>query len=687
VAADEPVIVNTILAGWREFVVAANAEKEAMRELGLQVGWTGKEGVLLGKRFNVANQAMFTARRLAYGTTLAVVGAGVAALHMGWSYRSAMQEASVALQPVFRGTQGLKEELGSLFRIAAFTPFQFKDITVAFRQMYGAFHPLGISVATTNQTIRSMTDALAFVGRSSPGALNRVAVALQHMAFQGRLTGQTVLQLARDGLPIYAALTTELGLTADQMHHVGALGIPALDALNAINKYISTTPGYMNAALRQSTQTLSGAFATFKDLLSQAVGGSQSGFFGGIQSFFQRVDLALAPFYSADKPITLTAFIKAVDQILSPKTHVVLNFFQLLNGIILGFTQTLKGFSTALTFVTHQLGFMTGNGNRMGLVFKWLGRIMGTLLGIWLLYRVYLIAARLAELTYTSALVLKNSVVLISILLTNAEARAQAAEYFMLRFKLIPAIIRGVAALRLYALALIFGGRQGRMWINMTRMERAIVKLRFGLIGLVAWTKAAAVATWEFTAALLANPITWIVLAVIALTAGIVILYFKWKWFHDLVNNTFNWFIHQSPAIKFAILMAFGPLGYSIAMIYGLIKAIQLLIRWIHMIHWPHPPGWFTFSGKDAIALAGHGISAAFAGGGHMTQRGYALVGERGPEILALPGGAAVSPMEKVSFQAPSFPKYIELHSNIYLGRDKIAKAVTKHKLDAEARE
>jgi len=684
VAADEPVIVNTILAGWREFVVAANAEKEAMRELGLQVGWTGKEGVLLGKRFNVANQAMFTARRLAYGTTLAVVGAGVAALHMGWSYRSAMQEASVALQPVFRGTQGLKEELGSLFRVAAFTPFQFKDITVAFRQMYGAFHPLGISVETTNETIRSMTDALAFVGRSSPGALNRVAVALQHMAFQGRLTGQTVLQLARDGLPIYAALTTELGLTADQMHHVGALGIPALDALNAINKYISTTPGYMQAALHQSTQTLSGAFATFKDLLSQAVGGAQGGFFGGLQSFFQRVDLALAPFYSADKPITLTAFVKAVDQVLSPKTHVILNLFQLLNGIILGFTQTLKGFGLALTFVTSKLGIMTGNGNRMGFVFKWLGRIMGTLLGIWLLYRTYLIAARLAELAYTSALVIKNSVVLISILLTNAEARAQAAEYFMTRFKLIPAIIRATLAVRMYALALIFGGRQSRMWINMGKMEKLMVALRFRLIALATGFSAMAESVGLSTLAF-----GGIIGLAIALIALIVILYFKWNWFHNLVNNTFSWFIHQSPLVKFAILSAFGPLGYAVGMIYLMIKAIQSLIKWIHAIHWPHPPGWLKWAAlaSNPVALGIYGITKAFAGGGQMTQAGLALVGERGPEVLALPGGASVTPMEKVSFQAPSLPKYIELHSHIYLNREKIAKAVTKHKLDAEARE
>lgn len=41
----------------------------------------------------------------------------------------------------------------------------------------------------------------------------------------------------------------------------------------------------------------------------------------------------------------------------------------------------------------------------------------------------------------------------------------------------------------------------------------------------------------SFTAALLANPITWIVIGIIALVAGIVLLYNKCEWFRNLVNN------------------------------------------------------------------------------------------------------------------------------------------------------
>ena len=42
---------------------------------------------------------------------------------------------------------------------------------------------------------------------------------------------------------------------------------------------------------------------------------------------------------------------------------------------------------------------------------------------------------------------------------------------------------------------------------------------------------------WSFTAALLANPITWVVIGIVALIAAIVLLYNKCEWFRNLVNN------------------------------------------------------------------------------------------------------------------------------------------------------
>ena len=45
---------------------------------------------------------------------------------------------------------------------------------------------------------------------------------------------------------------------------------------------------------------------------------------------------------------------------------------------------------------------------------------------------------------------------------------------------------------------------------------------------------------WGFTAALLANPVTWVVIAMIALIAVLVLLYNKCEWFRDGVNAVWD---------------------------------------------------------------------------------------------------------------------------------------------------
>ena len=47
---------------------------------------------------------------------------------------------------------------------------------------------------------------------------------------------------------------------------------------------------------------------------------------------------------------------------------------------------------------------------------------------------------------------------------------------------------------------------------------------------------------WSFTAALLANPVTWIVIGIVALIAALVLLYNKCEWFRNAVNAIIDFF-------------------------------------------------------------------------------------------------------------------------------------------------
>ena len=57
-----------------------------------------------------------------------------------------------------------------------------------------------------------------------------------------------------------------------------------------------------------------------------------------------------------------------------------------------------------------------------------------------------------------------------------------------------------------------------------------------GISALVTALGPATAGTWAFNAAWLANPITWIVIAIVALIAALVLLYNKCEWFRDGVN-------------------------------------------------------------------------------------------------------------------------------------------------------
>lgn len=660
-AASESVIINTLLVGAREFVAGVQTEVASLRELGVATGLAGAEMNALGTKTFIANQALFTTRRVAYAGTLALLAAGAAALKLGWNYSNAMQQARVALDPVFGTTKALNNELNYLYKFSSFTPFQFKDITIAFRQMYLGMHTAGISAKTVNVTLHSIADALAATGRTTPGALNRVAIALQHMAYMGHLTGQVVLQLARDGLPIYAALTKELGLTGDQIHRIGAMNILPQQALDALNKFIETYPGTANAAFRQATMTLHGAFITFKDLLSQAASGGESGLFGGLTHFFQRVDKQLQPYVNNGKPITFQIFVNSIDKVLSPKTHLVLDFFAFLTGVVGGLSLAIKGLVGAIGLVLLPLRLLGGGGRNASLAIELLGYFVGALLALMIAMRVRLIAGAIAMSAYEAVLWG----------VTVAEgAAAFAAGAFSAVMTLLDAIVVATA-------------------FEFTLLDAAFLLVAFRMAVLVPVIESVAGAFAMLD--LFLGPVGWIALAIGAVT----LLYFRWKWFHNLINGIFSWLKGHWPYLFSILAGPFMLAEIAITRYFGAIKrVVTSTVDWIaHKLNWlgDKMKGlWNKIPGHGVVGRVAHGLGGivGLAGGGKVTHPGLAMVGESGPELLSLPAGASVAPLDK-AYHIGGLVDMITIKiypQDIYLDGRKVASAVGTAVTGAEAR-
>jgi tape measure domain-containing protein len=578
----EEVVIYAMMRGKRQFVRDVTEMGYSIRALGLESETVGRSFERVAHRGFLMNQALFTIRRFSYMGTLALTGAGAAAIKWGFDYNNAIQTAQVALQKFFPSQQALNDSLQRLWTIAKFTPFQIRDMTTAFRALYPAFRSLGISANSTIDTIQGIIDGLSVAGKVSGPALQRATIALQHMAFQGRLTGISVNSLARDGIPIFAILRSELGLTGDQMHRIGQLGIPANVAMQAIIHYMRTTPGYAGAAYRQSTMTVSGLFSTFKDNMSRLMGELEKNFFGRIQGRLVTMNQWFNRFGNSINTSgrSVTDIIRAIDpaavvlwrQIAGDLNLFWINFRNL----------TREVFHSKALWGTLYLGLLLLHGVLYALVpltnhFGW---ALNILVPLFVTYVVWtkaaafwsgVLAAEEAILTKTTGeltfaqFLLKGAAIATAVAMRGlaiATAIWEVASAGYARgaggqFRAMTTLERLVYRTRLAFLAGIrsivaFGVAVKGLWTvavagyargangqfrALTTLEKLVLRLRLAMFAAaratLAFGKAVLLLGRTILVFLATNPIGWAIL----LISVLVILYFKWKWFHNLVNG------------------------------------------------------------------------------------------------------------------------------------------------------
>lgn len=78
---------------------------------------------------------------------------------------------------------------------------------------------------------------------------------------------------------------------------------------------------------------------------------------------------------------------------------------------------------------------------------------------------------------------------------------------------------------------------------------------------------------WSFTAALLANPVTWIVIGIVALIAALVLLYNKCEWFRNGVNAIINFFKEKLGAALEVVTSIFSGIGNVVGSVMNAAKA------------------------------------------------------------------------------------------------------------------
>ena len=645
------------------------------------------------KRSFMLNQGLFMARRGLFYATLGIVGMTAAVAKLGFDYLNTMQQARVGLGGFIKDQGLLNKQLRYMYVMAARTPFEFQDIILATRRL-NAFTG---DLQETNRLILSITNGLSAAGILTGAALQRATLALSHMYSIGHLTGQTLLQLNRDNIQMTKALMYYYHASGEEIKESVSAGlISATDAAKAFNAYMQT-PGFKGAAFAQATNTLYGAFTTFKDLIAVGAGGAEGGIFGGLTRTLQNVDKAILPLVTGGRPVTLDKIAQAIDKTLTPKSHLILNFFTTLEWSLKTVIGLFYALATAISFLLLPFNLLFGLFGANVVAAKLLGIALGVIITGFLIHRGVTLAAALATDAYKVALYGLKGMIWANVIAqrawniaitqglgirglteaVNKWAFAQTVRPGSLNMsdtinannsamaKFTRTIFNAGDAIKGAFKAEDAGAFRTAVTDIVTQFKTGGFKA--GLKAMVTGLQTAAAAAWSMTAAALTNPWTWIALAVVAIVYALIVLYFRWERFHNLVNRTANWVKEHWYYLTLIIGIIF-PIIPVVATIVRHWRTIRDYIKsayeWAKKLYdiLKNPikigPRWLRYSGVDLARDIGKvakyaSPTGSYYGGGHqmggLVPGGFSLVGERGPELVQIPGGSRITPNANVN--------------------------------------
>lgn len=491
----------------------------------------------------------------------------------------------------------------------------------------------GFTVQDANKVLVALQDAMAGMGLDQ-AALDRATLALGQIRSTGKLVGQDLRQLEQLGLVSPEDLARRLGLSQAAIMQPGQQMIPSKMAIDAIMAYWQTR---FHGAAAQFQKTWVGELSTLHDIGAQTFGTM-------VLPLQHRLERTTIPLLTRVAQAGQTGFKRG----------------------------GMQGFFDALDKTL-------GQGTDLGRTWSNIARIGHGLVNI---------VETLGVAFFGAWRIVKPGLLLLTPLSYLLLAVGNLFRY--LRWPLTVVIALFLAekvALVVTTLALRrFFIMETLVWIRTRALSTA---QSFALIAMYAWegaTKAATAAQWLLNIAMDANPIGLVVLAVAALVVIIVLLVTHLGWVRK------HWELVLAGGL--ALL---GPFGLIAGAILLIVRHFKTLVHWAGLVFGifgklKHAFGWAKHLGGSII----HGAAGllGFAQGGTTPYTGMFKVGERGPEIVALPGGSTVTPLREpvplgrvAGLGSSPDRRTLELRIPLYVDGRQLAEATARYELDSEARQ
>ena len=722
-AGESNVLVRLRMLGASQFSSDAKGASKSLE--GIDKSAKGVGTLFAGVKSVMGTMGVYAKRAAAAG-----VAAGGAAAVMGVKYDMALESSTVAFKGLLGSQKGAEDMMLRLSKFAAETPFEQQQLISAAQRWIG----VGNSAKSVIPSMRAVGDAVASVG-GGPEEVMGVVTALTQMQNKGKASAEELQQIAERNIPAFKILSKQLGITGADLSDKMKKGQVSADT--AVKALLAGMGKRYAGAMEAQSKTFSGMISTFKDNVNIILGIAFKPLFEFIKNkILPVVNEFLTTLVKAGQAKGLqgmvdaltgmkgaggaqgvvgsiaTAIVGLVDAIRGVDWKNVLNLLSKI-GPILGTASAAAGQANLGVIFTSAIKvagpFATVLNSIVGTLSKLLSlpyvpQIVGGLLALALAAQVANkatggLAGALAKFTGQS----------ITMANTVATLITQIIAYRTAKILSTGATLADTGAQGANTAAITTNNAVQQMGIiNLIRYKVAQIAsaVASGVVRVatMAWTAA----QWLLNAALTANPIGLVIVAVMALVAGLVLAYTKSETFRNIVTGAFN-------AVKRAAVSAFnwvksnwplllaiitGPIGiatYTIIKNFDKIKSaartVVSAIRGIFGRIKSIVTGIFSGAGNLVAGIAG-GIAKwlndhtpfgdtidlpkplpdihlpALQAGGTIRQPGWAVVGERGPELARFPAGSTVysaGETRAAARRAPVGSAPIVLTANLYL--------------------
>ncbi len=624
------------------------------------------------------------------------------------SYNANLEQTTVAFTTILHSSSAAKDMLDQLQQFAAATPFRFPELADAARSLL-AFGFNAKDIIPDLTAIGDAASANASPLHSQSDIMNTIVEVMGKIQAGGKVNAEQMQQLADVGINGWQLIADKMGLTVAQVQNLSQQGkLTSQEVLPALTSGFEKLYG---GGMQQQAQTFNGLLSTLQDNAAQALGVITGPLFDlAKQGLGQLVQLVSSKgFNDFAKMLSqdIAGGLKAVGDVLGPLIGQVGDFLGSLNigskiqqafaGLgEIGKQLDLSGLMTALAPLGGLVSHLAGDAGLLVTVFmnsawksfqatlaQW-GPIVQQLAGWFqsqMLPAIMQLVPPIEDLVDTiistgvpaffavrdavSQVVAALASTLLPIFQVVAPIIVQVAGVVLhlanqaLQF-LIPKVVQAAHAIGDFASGLanrlqpfikaVAGAIQqaatviGAVWNTLWPTMSAVVKFVWDDISGVIKT------AWDFITGLFdiaADLLSgkWGQLWDDIKQLGINIWNDIKNWFGGLWNDIGGIWQNLWDSIKGVPLGIWDDvkggiadaLNFVIGLINDFIQGINDVIHGMDMV-----PG-------VNIPYVPKIPNVSFASGGIMPQSGLALVGERGSEVVALPGGATVFPHDVVS--------------------------------------